>query len=228
MKRTDRRFRPHGFTLVELLVVVAIIVSLIAILLPALRNARKVAKQAVCGSNLSQVGLSLMMYRIEYRTLPVRPGPLAGAHPHLLADASYGTGIEDQLEKYVGSRAVFYCPDNFQQRGPDTWWPNTAVASGYAVAITYQIPGWLEDARWLIPKPRDPMVGTEPLAADYLGSFAAADSPTVYNHDLSSDGDPVGANTVFGDRSVRWEAASRGWTVYAKSSGNLFWYLLRR
>ena len=49
-----RRFRP-GFTLVELLVVIAVIVILIALLLPAIGAARAKARQAKCSSQLSQL-----------------------------------------------------------------------------------------------------------------------------------------------------------------------------
>jgi prepilin-type N-terminal cleavage/methylation domain-containing protein/prepilin-type processing-associated H-X9-DG protein len=52
----------HGFTLIELLVVVAIIAVLIALLLPALQQAREKAKQAVCLSNLKQIGTASLIY----------------------------------------------------------------------------------------------------------------------------------------------------------------------
>jgi len=56
----------HGFTLIELLVVVAIIAVLVALLLPALANARNMAKTVACLSNLRQLGIYGQMYQQEW------------------------------------------------------------------------------------------------------------------------------------------------------------------
>ena len=54
--------KQKGFTLIELLVVIAIIALLLALLSPALRKAREQGKDAVCRSNLRQIGMGAGLY----------------------------------------------------------------------------------------------------------------------------------------------------------------------
>jgi len=62
----------RAFTLVELLVVVAIIATLMAVLLPALRKAKEAANRVACAANLRQLGLAIYMYANEYKgSLPM-------------------------------------------------------------------------------------------------------------------------------------------------------------
>ncbi|MBN1554598.1 MAG: type II secretion system protein [Phycisphaerae bacterium] len=67
--------REHrGFTLIELLVVIAIISLLVSILLPALQNAKELAKSTICLTNLRGLGTGIAMFVHDNETLPL-PGP---------------------------------------------------------------------------------------------------------------------------------------------------------
>lgn len=64
--RSDRRVRRLGFTIVEILAVVAIISLLMAILIPSLSRAREQARIASCAANNKQVASILANYQTEF------------------------------------------------------------------------------------------------------------------------------------------------------------------
>lgn len=79
-----RRSRPgeRGFTLIELMVVVAIIAILAGILIPNFVNARAQAQTAACESNLRSIATSLELYYTDNQVYPTASN--ASVQPSLL------------------------------------------------------------------------------------------------------------------------------------------------
>jgi prepilin-type N-terminal cleavage/methylation domain-containing protein len=94
--------RRTGFTLIEVLVVVAIIALLVAILLPSLKQAREVAKVTACVSNLNIIGKAISAYIInEKDKFPFAPGNYAEYPGGPILSSSYYGG---------NASATYYSP----------------------------------------------------------------------------------------------------------------------
>ncbi|QDV32345.1 DUF1559 domain-containing protein [Tautonia plasticadhaerens] len=93
--------RPVGFTIIELLVVVAIVGVLVALLLPAVQGAREAARRVQCTNNLKQIALAMHHYHDVHRCFP--PGKkgccwgtwLVYVLPHLERPALYDSWNAD-------------------------------------------------------------------------------------------------------------------------------------
>jgi len=110
------RILSRGFTLVELLVVLAVIVVLLAILLPALRRVRITAFRTGCAHNLRQIALGMNMYLDDH------DGVYPWAQDPVSTDPAYwlwmGRGWRPFLRSYLGGTAdaqdpsVLLCPED--------------------------------------------------------------------------------------------------------------------
>jgi len=131
----DRHGRRHrGFTLIEILVVVAIIALLIAVLLPSLARARENARRVVCESNLTQLQRSHAFYLSDNKGIymPHRTWVLPGTKGR---DDLGEWAWFRQLERYSKSPDVPHCPtlaSNTQSDSGLSWtWAYNRLDIGY-------------------------------------------------------------------------------------------------
>ena len=104
--------RRSAFTLVEILVVLAIIAILAALLFPAFARARESAKQVNCASNLQQIGFAVLQYRKEEGRYPDTIVDILGEGAKYDAGAATGTLGNNAPGYFKGGQDTLVCPDD--------------------------------------------------------------------------------------------------------------------
>lgn len=113
------RGKVRYFTLIELLIVVAIIAILASLLLPALRNARSAGRKISCVNNLKQCAIGMSMYSQDWNDF--YPAPYLDAGPDtdgvwLYNDWQYAIsgylypGKDLRNARFMRPGTVFWCP----------------------------------------------------------------------------------------------------------------------
>lgn len=140
------RLRDASFTLLELLVVVAIVAILAGLLYPALVGAREKGRMAACLSNLRQIGTAVNLYVADNRGFyppnyakrkkgktPVGSPPhwqvliwdyLAGS-PMATNDQTKPFFTRDAIGPYFSKAKLFVCPSHLAQNGSSYFAQNT-------------------------------------------------------------------------------------------------------
>lgn len=182
-----------AFTLIDLLVSIAIIAVLISILLPSLTNVREATRRVVCSSNARQIGLGIAMYSEDQKAFPFsafqpKQSDPDGAPQYMHFARSSDPGVSwDGLgllyvAEYLNAPQVFYCPshrgDNPYAKFTTAWYAKSDVK----IATNFQYRG-----------------------TPY--TVAGADRVAVLSDSLASQRDfshQIGANILRSDFSVGW------------------------
>ena len=227
--------RLHGFTLVELLVVIGIIALLIAMLLPSLNRAREAAARIKCGSNLRQIDTGLVAYAATFRGfIPIGYG-VQKQSSYLIfenlpsqpqnADGSYGH--ETQLGMLWGTHFIkdikaYFCPSFsgiplLEYKTPQNPFPffRGAPTTGYQnCRMGYLVRPVVE---WINAPPRYVPTGL-PQLGRLKGKALAVDM--LIDPSCIRLAHKTGINVLYADASVRWSDTQR--LLKSKGAGTTY------
>ena len=141
----------RAFTLVELLVVVAIIAIILSLLLPALRNAREAGKSAVCLSNLHQAAMAGTAYVMEYKGYFPPFQQITGASP--------GINILHTLASPPPLYSPLSSPDSYAKYFLITQWGRSGPYEGVARGGDGFFGPYLNSDKALDPTAINPVTG---------------------------------------------------------------------
>ncbi len=209
-----------AFTLVELLVVIAVISILAAMLLPVLNRAKMAADSAGCRSNLRQLTLGLAMYVQEHRAYPSDSSWSGVNAPavSLAEELQPFTGARWPEQNYYGyrylgpRRSIWACPGYNRVQG---WFgPNDSAGKSYA----YNSGGSLDFGRGLggqnYDTPTERQLWRPTLEA---GVSCPGDMIALGDAALTPSGDPAspvfgraGLNAVMAAPGTYWNPVMRG------------------
>lgn len=204
-----------GFTLIEMLLVVAILSLLISILMPTLSQSRESASIVVCKNNQHQVHTAISAYaagnqrRFPYDTV-MPNGPW-------LWDLTRTT-TEELIASAGGKVDIFFCPSNPQQNASIHWnYSGNYRVLGYfflfkrasGQAATFNLAGgkqWVRSFSSQQNHSTQELITDANLASGSNFSQIIGGSPIPHrsSHLDAKTGQPTGGNILFLDGHVEW------------------------
>lgn len=188
--RVARQRAARGFTLVELLVGIAIIGILVSLMLPAIQAAREAARRTECNNNLKQIGLGMQNYHSNYKCFP--PGSIAIRAPNW-TEAPHRTNWAISLLPYIEEQTLY---DLYKHHLDNTAPENKDVREQYVP--TYSCPSDIDGGRGLdLPCwGRALLFQAKFHYGSYVGVAGAVKAPYYYTPDRHS------WNTYMGFRNM--------------------------
>lgn len=189
-----------GFTVLELLVTLAVIGTLMALILPAVGAAREAARRIECTNHLKQIGLALHNYEDSFRCLP------SGWQWEESAESAYGWAVP--LLPYVDERAVYSAID----RNLPVPHPANAEARDVRLALMMCPSDLATQTFTLYPEPTTSPLSATPVADIPLAELPTANYVGVFGTPEPDDSipAPLGDGTFIESRSVRLAELVRG------------------
>lgn len=122
MKLMRSQTRSRGFTLMELLIVVAIIAAVAALVVPFGKSMRAKSRQVACLNNLKEIGVGIESYLQDHSdTMP----DIAAGRKTKEEDVLV---LETALADYIENPEIYHCPEDqeiFQETGSSYIWNST-------------------------------------------------------------------------------------------------------
>ncbi len=127
------------FSLVELLIVVAIIGLLVSLLLPSLGKARESAKTAVCISNVKQVNTALQLYTVDSSGLLPEDGTIRDTWPSFLDPLMGGADFDSPNGITRSKMSTIWggCPNSKNTERNPVWFRDSDYAGVFSSSFSW-------------------------------------------------------------------------------------------
>lgn len=197
-----RRSGPGGFTLVEMLVVIAIIGILMGMILPAVQVTRETARRSSCASNLRQIGLALVGYDSAKNQLPgwrnaIGTGtPGGGGIGYTNASGNYvswtipilpNLGVNDIFDWYETFQSGQVSDTVTNKRIPVFVCPTMTISGTVRSQLSYAVNVAEPHVENTMQQFRGDGVFVDPVTTDTTATYSPAGS--AISHVVSGDGD---------------------------------------